>query len=126
MSRIEILYVDDDDDIRTIVELSLGMDPDIRLETFASALPALERLKSWSPDAVLLDVMMPDMDGPTLLALFRQQSADTDTPVIFMTAKGRDADISYYRALGAVGVILKPFDPLHLAREIRTILNRPR
>ena len=126
MSRIEILYVDDDDDIRTIVELSLGMDPDIRLETFASALPALERLKSWSPDAVLRDVMMPDMDGPTLLALFRQQSAATDTPVIFMTAKGRDADISYYRALGAVGVILKPFDPLHLAREIRTILNRPR
>lgn len=61
-----------------------------------------------------------------MLALFRQQSAITDTPVIFMTAKGRDADIGYYRALGAVGVILKPFDPLHLASEIRTILGKPR
>ena len=125
-ARLNILYVDDDDDIRTIVELALGLDPLIALRTASSGSEALDVAggHDWRPDVLVLDVMMPGMDGIATLHALRAIAGLEKTPALFMTAKGRDADIQRYRAEGASGVILKPFDPLQLAKEIRTLTSR--
>ncbi|MFZ2997609.1 response regulator [Sphingobium sp.] len=125
MTRIDILYVDDDDDIRTIVELALGIDGDVRVRAMSTAQAALDLLTTWSPDVILLDVMMPGIDGPTMLAKVRERPQLARIPVIFMTAKGRESDVERYLTMGAIGVIRKPFDPLRLAGDIRNILGNP-
>lgn len=117
---LEVLYVDDDDDIRHIVELSLGLDPDINVRIVSSGAEALVELdRGGVPDVILLDVMMPVIDGPMLLGLLRQRADTAEVPVIFMTAKTRPADVADYHERGAIGVIMKPFDPVGLADEIR-------
>jgi CheY-like chemotaxis protein len=73
------------------------------------------------PDLILLDVMMPDMDGPATLAELRKLPATATTPVIFMTAKVQAAEVTYYKSIGAIGVVAKPFDPMLLAQQVRTL-----
>ncbi|MEH3035890.1 MAG: response regulator [Sphingomonas adhaesiva] len=123
MKRLVLLYVDDDDDIRTVVTMALSLDPDIALRAAASGEEALTAVAAgFRPDAVVLDVMMPGMDGPALLERLRRLPPTAATPVIFMTARGRQADIDFYRARGAAGVIVKPFDPITLAQRVRALL----
>lgn len=124
--RLNILYVDDDDDIRTIVELALGLDPLIAARVAQSGAEALDiaGADDWKPDVLVLDVMMPGMDGIQTLRALRRIAGLETIPALFMTAKGREADIERYRAEGALGVILKPFDPLQLAKEVRTLTLR--
>ena len=74
------------------------------------------------PDVVLLDVMMPHLDGPGTLARIRQRPAHRATPVIFMTARAQPGEVDHYRALGALDVITKPFDPMTLAADVRAVL----
>jgi DNA-binding response OmpR family regulator len=123
--ELSILYVDDDPDIRTIVELALGLDPMIDLRMAGSAGEALSMLArdSWRPQGVLLDVMMPGADGTELMTALRALDGLERVPVIFMTAKTRDADVARYRGLGAAEVIPKPFDPLQLAGRLHAILD---
>ncbi|MBY9064806.1 response regulator [Sphingomonas yunnanensis] len=118
---LRLLFVDDDPDIRTIVELALGLDPTIELGVAASASEALSALAAARPDAALLDVSMPDMDGPTLLVALHDRVPGL--PVIFMTAHGRERGVAALRAIGARGVIVKPFDPLSLSAQIRALLS---
>jgi DNA-binding response OmpR family regulator len=118
---LRLLFVDDDPDIRIIVELALGLDPTIELRVTASADEALKALAATQPDAALLDVSMPDIDGPALLAALHDRRPGL--PVIFMTAHGRERDVAALRALGARGVIVKPFDPLSLSAQIRALLS---
>ena len=118
---LRLLFVDDDPDIRTIVQLALGLDPGMAVTVAASAAEALAALTAAAPDAALLDVTMPDMDGPTLFAAMRARVPAL--PVIFMTAHGRDHEVTALRAVGAAGVIVKPFEPLTLARQVRTLLS---
>jgi CheY-like chemotaxis protein len=127
-SPLSVLYVDDDADIRTIVELALALDPAITARTAPSGKAAIAALATtdWTPDVIVLDVMMPDMTGPETLAALRRNPRLAETPVLFMTARGRDTDIAGYRALGAAGVILKPFDPLHLPAQLRARLEEAR
>lgn len=123
---IRILCVDDDPDIRTIAAMALGLDPGLEVIPAPSGPAAIERLRlSPRPDAVLLDVMMPGMGGPAVLAEIRAIEGCAALPVIFMTARARQADIDAYRALGATGVIVKPFDPLHLAADVRALIGKP-
>lgn len=119
--RINILYVDDDVDIRTVAEMALGLDDGLTVTTASSAEEALAMLdaREMRPDVALLDVMMPGMDGPALAGELRRRAGLADLPVIFMTARARSADIADYHALGQTGVILKPFDPISLAQQIR-------
>jgi two-component system, OmpR family, response regulator len=117
----KILMIDDDASIRTIAQLSLAEVGKFSVSMAASGNEGLERLRTEKPDVILLDVMMPDMDGPTTLVKIHQQIGD-DTPIIFMTAKVRNSEMDEYRALGAAGVIPKPFDPMLLPGQIRRIV----
>ncbi|TVV73792.1 response regulator [Sphingomonas solaris] len=123
---LTVLYVDDDDDIRSIATMSLELDPDMTVAAAASGAEALALLEDESlrPDVILLDVMMPEMDGPTLARHLCVMPRLRGVPLLFMTARARQADIAGYYALGAAAVISKPFDPLGLAAEIRAVLAR--
>jgi CheY-like chemotaxis protein len=123
MSALRILHVDDEPDIREVVQISLGLDPDIALRACASGEEALVVAADWSPDLILLDVMMPVMDGPTTLTHLRGDPRTADTPVVFMTARAQTSEIEQFIALGARGVVSKPFDPMKLAALVRSQLQ---
>ena len=116
-----ILYVEDEPDIRTVAQLALETVGGFTLKVCGSGEEAVEIGPAFKPDLILLDVMMPGMDGPTTLAALRKHPSMQDTPVIFMTAKVQPSEIQQYRDLGALDVIAKPFDPMMLAEQVRSI-----
>ncbi|MBI1402238.1 MAG: response regulator [Porphyrobacter sp.] len=117
-----ILYVDDEPDIREIAELALSLDAGLDVRTAASGAEALEIAGKWLPDLVLLDVMMPGMDGPTTLACLRENPATRELPVVFITARAQTQEMQSFAMLDARGVIAKPFDPMTLAAQARSFL----
>ena len=119
----KILYVEDECDIRTVAKMALESVGGFEVVACESGAEAVARAPSAKPDLVLLDVMMPGMDGPTTLRALRETFAIDDTPVIFMTAKVQAAEIAQYKALGALDVIPKPFDPMQVSAEIHRIWN---
>jgi CheY-like chemotaxis protein len=119
MTGVRILHVDDEPDIREVVELSLELNPAFTVKSCASGSDALAVAADWSPDLILCDVMMPVMDGPATLARLRQQPETAKIPVVFMTARAQPHEFEQFKALGATGVIAKPFDPLSLALSVR-------
>ena len=123
MSSLRVLHVDDEPDIREVVEMSLGLDPELTVRSCASGPDALTTSAAWPPDLILLDVMMPVMDGPTTLKHLRERPVTTNTPVVFMTARAQAREIEAFVLLGAVGVIPKPFDPMTLAGAVRKFVR---
>ena len=124
---LKILHVDDEPDIREVAAMSLQIDPDIEVRSAASGAEALGLLEGgWLPDVVLLDVMMPELDGPGTLERMRDLPAQKETPVIFMTARAQAQEQSQFLDLGAIAVILKPFDPMSLASQVRDHLSSTR
>ncbi|UCE77572.1 MAG: response regulator [Gammaproteobacteria bacterium] len=117
--ELRILYVDDEADIRTIVEFALEDEEGFQLTLCESGQAALETVADFSPDLILLDVMMPGMDGPTTLQRLREMPALAATPVVFVTAKVQPHEVEHLKSLGAADVIAKPFDPMSLAEQIR-------
>ncbi|HLM46575.1 MAG TPA: response regulator [Myxococcaceae bacterium] len=122
MTIRKVLLVDDEDDIRTIGQLSLSRVGGWQTVLASSGADAVSKAAAEAPDLILLDVMMPGMDGPTTLGKLRAQEATAKTPVIFMTAKIQKQEVARYLELGAVGVIGKPFDPMTLPAEIKRLL----
>lgn len=118
-----ILCVEDDADIRDIIQLTLEALGGFTVLLCASGQQALEQAGDFAPDLILLDVVMPNMDGPSTLTALRQRPEFTHTPVIFMTAKVQAKDIATYKALGAE-VIAKPFDPLRLPQQVTDIWQK--
>jgi CheY-like chemotaxis protein len=114
----EVLYVDDEPDIREIVQMALGLMPTLSVRTADSGVRALESMRERKPDLVLLDVMMPNMDGPTTLQQMRATPELQSIPVIFMTAKAMPQEVARFRSLGAAAVIPKPFDPMLLGEHV--------
>src|SRR5450432_2356021 len=110
MSAVRILHVDDEPDIREIVGISLGLTADFEVRACASGADAIAVAAEWSPFLILLDVMMPGMDGPTTLTNLRKDPRTADIPVLFMTARAQAREVQQLVALGAHGVISKPFD----------------
>jgi CheY-like chemotaxis protein len=117
-----ILYVDDEADIREVAQLALEFEPGFEVRSCASGAEALEVAPGWRPDLILLDVMMPVMDGPAVLARLRQLPETAAVPVVFITARTQQQEVAQLRALGAEGVIAKPFDPMALAGQVREYL----
>ncbi len=118
-----ILCVEDDADIRAIAEMALEMVGEFDVLICASGGDALDRVSDFAPDLIMLDVMMPGMDGPTTLQCLRANPVTAAIPVIFLTAKVQPSEIQYYQSLGALDVIAKPFDPMRLSDEVRRIFN---
>lgn len=119
---MKLLYVEDEADIREVAEFALE-DEGFDIVFCESGEQALEKAGDFKPEVILLDVMMPGMDGPTTLKELRKIPALTDTPIIFLTAKVQPDEIQAYIDLGAVDVIPKPFDPITLADQVHAILD---
>lgn len=122
-----VMLVDDDPDIRFVAEIALARVGGWAVDVMASGLAALTALADPDrerPDVVLLDVTMPEMDGPAVIKLLRQLPGLGDLPVIFMTAKIQTHEVAGYLALGALGVIHKPFDAMGLPELVREIVEQ--
>ena len=119
-----ILYVDDDPDICSVVQATLRLVPGLNVQTADSGERAIDLAYELRPDLVLMDVMMPGLDGPSTFARLRESALLAEIPVIFMTAKVLPAEIAHLLQLGAIGVIVKPFDPLKLYGELYSLWNK--
>ena len=123
MSTKHILIVDDEDDIREVAELALEAVGGWQVSTASSGLDGLAKAEAEQPDAILLDVMMPDMDG---LETFQKLRANADTqqiPVILLTAKAQATDQQRFLEVGVTGIITKPFKVMMLADQIAELLG---
>lgn len=119
--QCHVLLVEDDPDIRMIAEIALADVGGMGVMACADGPAALDAFAAARPDVVVLDVMMPGMDGPDVLKALRALPGGGDVPVVFMTARVRGEDVEHYMALGAAGVIAKPFDPMVLAETLRRL-----
>jgi len=125
MSRLCILHVDDDANIRALTALAFDLSGEAEVHSAASGAEALRLLSGGlRPDLLLLDVMMPDMDGPSLLDRIREATA-APAPAVFMTAQTQDHELAHLMSRGAIGVVIKPFDPMTLGAQVRNLLENP-
>jgi CheY-like chemotaxis protein len=125
MSELKrVFYVEDEPDIQAVAKIALEMVGGFTVKICSSGEEALREVEAFAPDMILLDVMMPGMDGPTTLQALRRLPAHAATPVAFMTAKVQPAEVAHYTSLGALDVIPKPFDPMALAGQVRAIWDK--
>lgn len=120
---MKVLLIDDEEDIRKVGRLSLEAVGHFETTVAASAREGIDLAKADRPDCILMDMMMPGMDGVTALAELKSTPELQDIPVLFMTAKVQPSELAFYRDSGAIGVIAKPFDPMTLPSEIHQILD---
>ena len=116
-----ITYVEDEPDIRTVAQIALADLGGFTVDVCGSGAEALERAPGFAPDMIVLDVMMPVMDGIQTYHALKADARLAQAPVIFMTARVQSHEIENYKAIGVKGVIPKPFDPLTLADQIRSM-----
>lgn len=119
-----VMHVDDEDDIREVTNFALDAIGHFTVHSCKSGADALASLEGFAPELILLDVMMPSMSGPDVLRSLRRTRRGTDIPVVFMTARVQSNDIEALKALGAIDVIQKPFDPLALSGRVAEIWAR--
>jgi CheY-like chemotaxis protein len=124
--RCRVLHVEDEPDIREVVRISLALDPDMMVKSCEDGQAALAEAADWQPDVILMDAVMPVMDGPKVFAGLRNDARTEAIPVIFMTARSQGSEVAHFMELGAAGVIAKPFDPLTLAQSVRDCLGHRR
>ncbi|WP_221793217.1 response regulator [Aquisediminimonas sediminicola] len=119
-----VLYVDDDLDLCEIAEISLQWDPTLEVKVCSSGREALILAVQWRPDIILLDVMMPEMDGPTIFRRLRALPETSIVPVVFVSARAQPHEIEEFEGLGIIDFIQKPFEPMALAASVRKFLNK--
>ena len=120
-----VLIIDDEDDIREVAALSLEATSDWTVLTASSGPEGIRTAAAEKPDAILLDVMMPEMDGPTTFKNLQRETATSAIPVILLTAKVQGVDQRRFANLGVAGILFKPFDPLTLADQVAEVLGWP-
>jgi len=119
----KILYAEDEPDVQTIVELTMQTMSAYEIKVCDNGKKLLECVEEYNPDLILLDVMMPKMDGPTTFRNLQLNENTKKIPVIFMTAKAQVHELEIFKEIGALGIITKPFDPMNLCTEIENIWN---
>jgi two-component system OmpR family response regulator len=117
----KVLVVEDNHDIRTIVKAALEMVGGLEVRACESGTEALDAIAEFDPQLMLLDVMMPDLDGPSVLDRLRERPETAALPIVFLTAKAAPSEVERLRALGALDVLTKPFDPLTLHEQVKAI-----
>lgn len=124
MSELKkILYAEDEPDIQAVAQMALENIGGFEVILCDSGLEALEVAPEAAPDLILLDVMMPGLDGPETLVKLREMESLKDTPVVFLTAKAMASEVERFKEVGAIDVIAKPFDPMTISDQIREIWN---
>ncbi len=123
-SLSKILIVDDDIDSLEISRFSLMTNKEYDVDTCLSGREALEKIKEIEPELILLDVLMPEMDGIETLKAIRRIPGYEEVPVIFLTAKVQSNDMDLYENTGVIGVIVKPYDPMELPNIVKNLLNK--
>ncbi|MEM9804518.1 MAG: response regulator [Cyanobacteria bacterium P01_D01_bin.56] len=118
-----ILVIDDEEPIQKVVRLSLKLEANWEIICASSGLEGIELAKAHHPDAILLDVMMPEIDGINTFDRLSKKLETQDIPVILLTAKTGTAEKRLFQKIGVTGVITKPFDPLTLASQIAKLLQ---
>jgi two-component system, OmpR family, response regulator len=121
---MRLLYVDDEEDIRDVVDFALEDETDIEIAFASDGAHGIALNASFKPDLILLDVMMPGLDGPATFKCIREGAINAMVPIAFITAKVQREEVAHLRSLGAVEVIKKPFDPLTLPQLIRELLEK--
>jgi CheY-like chemotaxis protein len=119
-----ILYAEDEPLIQAVAKLALEKVGGFDVLICSSGAEALEKIVSFAPDLVLLDVVMPGMTGPATLQRLRQDPTTADIPVVFLTANALPSEIAHYKGLGAMDVVAKPFNPMTLAAQIKLIWDK--
>jgi CheY-like chemotaxis protein len=121
---MRLLCADDEEDIRTILQLALSLDPELEVDLVDSGTAALARAATGRYDAIVLDGMMPGLDGYETCRRLKADPATAPVPVVFLTAKTQRDEVERALALGAVACLVKPFDPMTLAAQLRAALGR--
>ncbi|GAC1648087.1 MAG: response regulator [Gemmatimonadaceae bacterium] len=121
---LKLLCADDEEDIRTILALSLGLEPLFDVRIVGSGAEVLDEVSRVTYGAILLDGMMPGLDGYETCRRLKAEPATASIPVVFLTAKTQRDEVTRALALGAIACLTKPFDPLTLANELRAVLGR--
>ena len=119
-----VCYVEDDEDIQRIVRLSLEKVGKMTVEVVGDPTAAIEAITQFKPDLVMLDWMMPKMDGPTLFRQMKLRPETSSLPVVFITAKASQKELDELMAMGAAGAISKPFSPKDLPQQLREIWKK--
>lgn len=120
----KILYAEDEPDVQTIVEISVWSMSDYEIKICGNGKILLDCVEDYMPDLILLDVMMPEMDGPTTLKNLQLNEKTKDIPVIFITAKAQAHEVKLFEETGVIGVITKPFDPTTLCSSIKELWDK--
>ncbi len=126
MSQKRILLVDDENDIREVAAISMQAVGGWQVSSASGGREAVAKALAEQPDAILLDVMMPDLDGPATFKLLQEDDRTRDIPVILLTAKAQAADRRSFDELGVAGVLSKPFDPMSLPDQVAALLAAAR
>lgn len=120
---MKVLIIDDEDDIRQIARFALNKIANWDVVDSPNAEAGIALAVAEKPDAILLDVLMPGMDGPAALAALRKNPKTAGIPVVFLTARGLPAEVERLKKQGAAGVITKPFDPMTLAEDMSSMIG---
>ena len=123
MANEKILMIDDEDDIRTVAQMSLQTVGGFQVVLAANGEEGVEICKKEKPDLILLDVMMPGLDGPGTLKRLKENPESAHIPVVFLTAKAQQMELNELKTMGAAGVLTKPFDPMKLPDLLREYLT---
>ncbi|HCM84325.1 MAG TPA: response regulator [Alphaproteobacteria bacterium] len=119
-----ILCIDDESDILEVAKMCLETIGGLQVTCLNSGAEAVAKAEAIQPDIIMLDVMMPEMDGPSTLKKLRENPALNHIPIVFMTARVQPSEVQEYMAMGAAGVVPKPFDPMLITAQVTEIWNK--
>ncbi|MBY0359610.1 MAG: response regulator [Candidatus Obscuribacterales bacterium] len=120
---MKVLIIDDEEDIRSIAAMSLGILGGMEVVEAESGEDGIAKAAETQPDAILLDMMMPVLDGPGTLVKLKENPQTKEIPVIFLTARSMNAELEKLKSMGATGFLAKPFDPTALSSQIKRIIG---